>query len=294
MTKSCGSGRRGRLGAAPQSAAAVARGSAVSDRAAWDKLVLWSYQTLTLDPSGTAQPGVLVADSWMFIPSAAPDRTGSRSSTRPARNRAPPQGGPEVTVDGRVTVADVRPPGGRWPVAATSSALAFQSQGSGQGGNQLEPWNPPTGKVLRRLPGDYPVASHGDVLAWCRQSCAAAGHQRGHREAGAGPSTCRGYRLRARARGVLAGREAARGSCPCRADLAVGTGGCGRGDSDADHRGRGAAGPCLRRLVRLGAKTVFLAGGRPGNRQIFEYRLGTASAQRLPVEAGDFFGMAAT
>ena len=38
---------------------------------------------------------------------------------------------------------------------------------------------------------------------------------------------------------------------------------------------------------------VFLAGGRPGNQQIYAYRLSTASARRLPVTVGDFFGMAA-
>jgi Tol biopolymer transport system component len=40
-------------------------------------------------------------------------------------------------------------------------------------------------------------------------------------------------------------------------------------------------------------ETVFLAGGRRGDQKIFAYRLGTASARRLPVEVGDFFGMAA-
>ena len=104
-----------------------------------DKLVLWSYQTLTLDPGGTAQPGVLVRDSWIFIPSAALDRiwVGILDPTSPETERRL-QAVREVAVDGRVTVADVRPPGGRWPVAATTSALVFQSQGSGQIGDQLE------------------------------------------------------------------------------------------------------------------------------------------------------------
>jgi len=139
-----------------------------------DKLVLWSYQTLTLDPSSAAaQPKMLVRDSWIFIPSAAPDRiwVGILDPNSPETERRL-KAVREVAVDGRVTVGDVRPPEGRWPVAATSSALAFQSHGSGQGGDQLELWNPLTGEILRRLPGEFPVASHGDLLAWCRQSCA--------------------------------------------------------------------------------------------------------------------------
>jgi hypothetical protein len=40
-------------------------------------------------------------------------------------------------------------------------------------------------------------------------------------------------------------------------------------------------------------ETVFLAGGRRGDQTIFAYRLGTASARRLPVKVGDFLGMAA-
>ena len=41
--------------------------------------------------------------------------------------------------------------------------------------------------------------------------------------------------------------------------------------------------------------TVFITGGdRFKQRTILEYRLGTASARRLPVKVGDFYGMAAT
>ncbi len=139
-----------------------------------DKLVLWSYQTLTLEPSSAAaQPEVLVRDSWIFIPAAAPDRIWvgilDRKSPETERRLKAVR---EVAVDGRVTVGDRRPPEGRWPVAATSSGLVFPSHGSGPDGlDQLELWNPLTRKVFRRLPGDHPVASHGDLLAWCRQPC---------------------------------------------------------------------------------------------------------------------------
>jgi hypothetical protein len=268
-----------------------------------DKLVLWSYQTLTLDPSGTvAQPRTLVRDSWIFIPSAVPDRiwVGILDPDSPETERRL-VAVREVAVDGQVTVGDVRPPGGRWPVAATSSALAFQSQGSGQGGDQLELWNPRTGKVLRRLPGEFPVASHGDLLAWCRQSCArlqvtnvATGKEIQVRP----PAGAFGF---APYQGVFSpdGKLLA---VPVRSDSAPTT-------QDPKWRlalvdvEKGTAtlvqGPTLQGYVFVdwspAGTTVFITGGdRFKERTIFEYRLGTASARRLPVKVGDFFGMAAT
>jgi hypothetical protein len=260
-----------------------------------DKLVLWSYQTLTLDPSSaTAQPRTLVRDSWIFIPSAAPDRiwvgildpTSPESERRLAAVR-------EVAVDGRVTVADIRPPEGRWPVAAISSALVFQSQGSGAGGGQLELWSPRTGRVLRRLPGDYPVASHGDLLAWCRQSCArlqvtnvATGRQVQVRP----PAGASGF---APEKGVFSpdGKLLA---VPVRAGPTWQLALVDVGAKTAT-RIKGAAVQQDDVFVDWSAsgETVFLAGGRRGEQRIFAYRLGTASAWRLPVKVGDFFGTAA-
>jgi len=267
-----------------------------------DTLVLWSYQTLTLDPSGTAaQPRTLVRDSWIFIPSAAPDRiwVGILDPNSPETERRL-KAVREVAVDGRVTVGDVRPPEGRWPVAATSSALAFQSHGSGQGGDQLELWNPLTGEILRRLPGDYPVASHGDLLAWCRQPCArlhvtdvATGKEIQVRPP-AGATAFAPYQ------GVFSpdGKLLA---VPVRSDSAPTT-------QDPKWRlalvdvEEGTAtlvqGPTLQGYVFVdwspAGTTVFITGGyRFKERMIFAYRLGTAGVRRLPVKVGDFFGMAA-
>jgi hypothetical protein len=264
-----------------------------------DTLVLWSYQTLTLDPSsGAAQPRTLVGDSWIFIPSAAPDRiwVGIFDPDSPETERRL-VAVREVAVDGRVTVGDVRPPEGRWPVAATSSALAFQSHG----GDQLELWNPLTGKVLRRLPGEFPVASHSDLLAWCRQPCArlhvtnvATGKEIQVRP----PAGAFGF---APYQGVFSpdGKLLA---VPVRSDSAPTT-------QDPKWRlalvdvEKGTAtqvqGPTLQGYVFVdwspAGTTVFITGGdRFKERTIFEYRLGTASARRLPVKVGDFFGMAAT
>jgi hypothetical protein len=264
-----------------------------------DKLVLWSYQTLTLDPGSAAQPRILVRDSWMFIPSAAADRiwVGILDPTSPETERRL-KAVREVAIDGGVTVADVRPPQGRWPVAATSSALVFQSHGSGQGGDQLELWNPWTGKVLRRLPGEYAVASHGDLLAWCRGSCArlhvtdvATGREIQVRP----PADATGF---APEKGVFSpdGKLLA---VPVRTGprLPAASWQLALVDVGAATATRitGAAVQQDSVFVDWSAsgETVFLAGGRRGNQMIFTYRLGTASARRLPVKVGDFFGMAA-
>jgi hypothetical protein len=259
------------------------------------KLVLWSYRTLLLDPASAAQPSTLVRDSWIFIPSAAPDRiwVGILDPTSPETERRL-KAVREVAIDGRVTVADVPPPQGRWPVAATRSALAFQSHGSGQGGHQLELWNPLTGKVLRRLPGEFPVASYGDLLAWCRQSCerlhitdVATGEEAEVRP----PTGATAFW----AQGVFSpdGRLLA---VPVRtgptwqlALMDVGAGTATRITGAAVQQDTGYV------FVDWSAsgETVFLAGGRRGDQKIFAYRLGTASARRLPVKVGDFFGMAA-
>jgi hypothetical protein len=268
-----------------------------------DKLVLWSYQTLTLDPSSSAtQPSTLVRDSWIFIPSAAPDRiwVGILDPTSPETERRL-KAVREVAVDGRVTVADVRPPQGRWPVAATNSALAFQVHGSGQGGDQLELWNPRTGKVLRRLPGEFPVASHGDLLAWCGQPCA-----RLHVT-----NVATGKEIQVRPPAGATGFAPEKGGfSPDGKLIAVPV----RSDSSPTTRDpkwrlalvdveKGTAtlvqGPTLQGYVFVdwspAGTTVFITGGdRFKERTILEYRLGTVSARRLPVKVGDFYGMAAT
>jgi hypothetical protein len=259
-----------------------------------DKLVLWSYQTLTLDPGSAARPSVLVRDSWMFIPSAAPDRiwVGILDPTSPETERRL-KAVREVAIDGGVTVADVRPPEGRWPVAATSSALVFQSHGSGQGGDQLEVWNPVTGKVLRRLSGEYAVASHGDLLAWCRQSCArlhvtnvATGREIQVRP----PAGATGF---APEKGVFS-PDGELLAVPVRTGPTWQLALVDVGAATAT-RITGAAVQQDSVFVDWSAsgETVFLAGGRRGDQTIFAYRLGTASARRLPVKVGDFLGMAA-
>src|SRR6187549_427117 len=81
-----------------------------------DALVAWAYKTLVLHPSAEGvSSDVLVPDSLFFIPSSSPNRVwvgivdegqddGRLTAVR------------EVSIDGQVTVPDIRPPDGAWPV----------------------------------------------------------------------------------------------------------------------------------------------------------------------------------
>jgi hypothetical protein len=130
------------------------------------RLVLWGYDTLVLDGRAVDRPPrTLVAGSWFFVPSAHPDRVwiafldpDSPATVRGLRAMR------EVTVDGEVTVADVRPPGGRWPHGAVDDGLLLV------GARSLSVWSPTTREVVRRIPisdgGDL-GPSHGNLVAGC-------------------------------------------------------------------------------------------------------------------------------
>jgi hypothetical protein len=68
----------------------------------------------------------------------------------------------EITVDGRVTVPDVEPPGGRWPRGAVTSGLLFYRD------RGWSLWDPRTGEDVRRLDLGGPLGpTHDDVIASC-------------------------------------------------------------------------------------------------------------------------------
>jgi hypothetical protein len=129
-------------------------------------LVAWGYETLVLDPDAPASADVLAPDSWIFIPSAAKDRVwvGILDPESPDTERAL-KAVREVTVQGEVTVPDIEPPDGRWPVAAVNDALVFHT------GAGLLMWDPRTGKVVERLPNGFALAWAGNLLAWCEEQC---------------------------------------------------------------------------------------------------------------------------
>jgi hypothetical protein len=112
------------------------------------------------------EPARPLGEAWFFIPSAAPGRvwlalldTASPDTTRALRAVR------EVTTDGRVTVANsARPP--HWPVAAVDAGLLIQ-------GETLELWQPASGRILRKLPGLFPLATRHALAVTCPQRCRA-------------------------------------------------------------------------------------------------------------------------
>jgi hypothetical protein len=257
-----------------------------------DKLVLWGYKTYVFDPNADSAPQVLVEDSLVFMPSAAADKvwvavdstdTGDVGAIR------------EVAIDGRVTVPDTKPPGGQWPVAALEAGLVFQVP-DGQL-DVLEVWDPRTGEVIRQLPGQFPVASYGNILAWCADPCDTLHIT----------NVVTGEGVEVRPPPGTYGFEAYQGAfspdakaiaIPVRTDpkptsrkleLAL-------VDVEAGNATR-VEGTTVEGYVFVdwspSGASVFISGGeRFTERIIIEYQLSTDSASRLPIEVGDFYGMA--
>jgi hypothetical protein len=129
-----------------------------------DRLVSWSGATYvrTFDLRKPAR--VLAADGGIFIPSVRNDRVwlgifDPKSNARLAAVR-------EVTVAGKVTVPDVRPPRGSWPEGAVTDGLLIPRRSG------VEVWNPVTRKALRRLPIRYfPGTPFGNVVPSCSVDC---------------------------------------------------------------------------------------------------------------------------
>jgi hypothetical protein len=254
-------------------------------------IVAWAYQTLVLRPDAGFAFDVLVPDSLIFIPSSEPDRVWvgivdeSQDDARLTAVR-------EVSVDGRVTVPDTRPPEGRWPVAAVDGNLVFQ------GDDELLVWDPSTGREVDRLPGQLPVAWDGSLLAWCDGACRSLSMK----------DLDTGETLTVEPPAGATGFEALRGAfSPDRRTLAVAV--CLGHGEDADRRlalidvrsGRmtlvdGATVPTPYVFIDWApsGESVFITGGQnAGPRQIVQYRIGDDTAHVLDVSVGDFYGVAA-
>ena len=99
-----------------------------------------------------------------FIPSATDGRVWLMFLDKHERDLARVA---EVTVDGRVTTRGGKPPcRGVSVLRATAEALLCQDDAS----RQLA-FDPETGRVLRRLPGPFPLDTHGSRVAWCAERC---------------------------------------------------------------------------------------------------------------------------
>jgi hypothetical protein len=122
--------------------------------------------SIGLDLSG--EPNLL-GRSWYFVPSATEGRTWLTYIDR----KSPPTirdlgGAQEVTVDGAITVegrTTRTPCRGPTVVAAVQHALLCQD------GQRLIAFDPRSGYALRRLPGVFPLATGGDLVASCDEPC---------------------------------------------------------------------------------------------------------------------------
>lgn len=120
---------------------------------------------LGLDLRGPPQD---LGESWYFVPSGREGRvwltTLDLESPETVRDLKAVR---EVTVDGDVTVSETGRPPSRGPtiLAAVNDGLLFQDD------DELKVWDPLAGEVTARLPGPFPAATHGNLVAWCRQGC---------------------------------------------------------------------------------------------------------------------------
>jgi hypothetical protein len=257
-----------------------------------DVLVAWAYRTLVLHPGADLiSSDVLVRDSLVFIPSSSPDRVWV-GIVDEAQDHGRLTAVREVSIGGQVTVPDVRPPDGAWPVGAVNGSLVFQREG------ELVVWDPSTGRDVERLPGQLPVAWQGSLLAWCDAAC------RSLRVA----DLASGGRLTIEPPSGATGFEALRGSfSPDGTTLAVAV---RLGDGEDAGRQLALIDVTTGRTTLVedaivptpyvfidwtpSGGTVFITGGQlGGRRQVIEYRIGDASARVVNVSVGDFFGVAA-
>jgi hypothetical protein len=110
------------------------------------------------------EPARSLGEAWFFVPSSTPGRVwlalldpASPATVRGLRAVR------EVTTDGRVTLAhSARPP--HWPLAAVDGGLLIQ-------GKTLELWQPRTGRILRKLPGVFPLATRAALAVSCPRRC---------------------------------------------------------------------------------------------------------------------------
>jgi hypothetical protein len=197
----------------------------------------------------------------------------------------------EVTVEGRVTVPEVVPLVGRWPVGAVDDALVFESRPGG-----LEVWDPRTGEVTRRLPGAAMGTMHGGLLAWCDAS-----YETLHVTdvlTGEARAIARGLRrLRLLERCVLTRQHPAcrpgQGGRGFEAKRTLALADVERGVARAVE-GSEVEPPYVYIAWASTGESVFVGGGERYERRTLEYRVGDERAVPVPVEVGDFYGVAAS
>lgn len=113
---------------------------------------------------GLREPARSLGESSFFIPSATPGRVWLVLLDRRDPNQAHGPGSVrEVTIQGKVTLAhSARPPAN--PVAAVDNGLLVQAR-------TLEVWQPASGRILRKLPGVFPLATRHSLAVSCAPYC---------------------------------------------------------------------------------------------------------------------------
>jgi signal peptidase I len=256
-----------------------------------DKLVLWGSTAIyVFDPATEGPPQVLVNDSLVFLSSATPDRVwvaiGQPEKLTAIR---------EVTIDGKITVSDTEPPGGRWPVAAVEEGVVFP----GSDDESLEVWDWRTGQVIRRLPGRFPLAWEGHLLAWCNAQCDEAhitDFSSGVDQVISLPAGIFSFQGYLGAFSPDGSRLALVGLTHKKfeqADAELVLVDVESVDAEAVPGTLGRVGYNFVDWSASG-ESVFITGGqRFAHRQLVEYKPAEGTVRTLPVEVGDFYGLAA-
>jgi hypothetical protein len=73
----------------------------------------------------------------------------------------------EVTTAGRLVLSSRQPPPTRNIVGAMDAGLVVETN------HGIAIWDPRTGRTVRTLPGQFPAAARGDLIAWCAFRCPA-------------------------------------------------------------------------------------------------------------------------
>jgi hypothetical protein len=259
-----------------------------------NRFVLWGYATYLWSPE-REKLSPLVRDSWFFLPSTHGDRIwlAFLESDSPPTTRAI-RAVREVTIGGEVTVPDARPPGGRWPIAATQAGLLVPTADD----RGVAVWDPAADRVLARVP----IANltnlgptDGDRIVSCVHRC---------RTLELIDVRTGGRRRVAAPRGMAFETWRAAFS-PSGGQLAVPVRILGR----RSPLRLAIVEPERRRLAMIAGsgvrpgytfvawsssgRDVFLSGGPVARRSITWYRRGDDRARRLGVSVGAFFDMAA-
>jgi hypothetical protein len=262
-----------------------------------DGLALWGYDVWRLDPRRPERPPRrILRRGWIFIASAQPRRiwVGLLDPRSPATVRAL-RAVREITIDGRVTVGDRRPPRGRWPMLAVRDGLLFGTPNRG-----WNLWDPAERRVVRRWDQDalgFLGPAHGNLIASCPEPCTSVRLTDARTGAQRRVPVPRGWLVRIREGAfspsgrtlAVPAQRRAEGDGPARLALLDVAGGVTR----FVPRSTVPSGYTYARWSRGGGH-VFLTGGeRFRDRTIVAYRIGAPRARRLNVRVGDFYDAAA-